>query len=60
MSAESVPVLIVGGGPTGLYAVRDGAVLVRPDGHVAWRTASCPDDPETELGSALRSVLALP
>jgi 2-polyprenyl-6-methoxyphenol hydroxylase-like FAD-dependent oxidoreductase len=36
----------------------DGAVLVRPDGHVAWRSAVCPDDPGGALTSALSQVTA--
>ena len=35
----------------------DGAVLVRPDGHVAWRSRSRADDPERALGAALDRVL---
>ncbi|WP_258396087.1 FAD-dependent monooxygenase [Streptomyces sp. Amel2xB2] len=35
----------------------DGAVLVRPDNHVAWRTAHGGADAEAALGSALRRVL---
>ncbi|WP_055590957.1 FAD-dependent oxidoreductase [Peterkaempfera griseoplana] len=38
---------------------RDGAVLVRPDGFVAWRARSAGADPRRELEEALRSVLAL-
>ncbi|HEY1282197.1 MAG TPA: FAD-dependent monooxygenase [Acidimicrobiales bacterium] len=34
-----------------------GAVLVRPDGFVAWRAERLPDDPVAALGSALRRVL---
>ncbi|GGM35679.1 FAD-dependent oxidoreductase [Promicromonospora citrea] len=34
-----------------------GAVLVRPDTHVAWRVQSLADDPERALGEALRAVL---
>ena len=37
----------------------DGAVLVRPDGFVAWRSPSAAADPGRELGEALRSVLCL-
>jgi 2-polyprenyl-6-methoxyphenol hydroxylase-like FAD-dependent oxidoreductase len=33
-----------------------GAVLVRPDGHVAWRMPWLADDPATELGQALTSL----
>jgi 2-polyprenyl-6-methoxyphenol hydroxylase-like FAD-dependent oxidoreductase len=35
----------------------DGAVLVRPDGHVAWRRFSGTADPRRELESALRTML---
>jgi putative polyketide hydroxylase len=35
-----------------------GAVLVRPDGYVAWRSASMVADPETTLRSALTRILA--
>ncbi len=35
----------------------DGAVLVRPDGHVAWRSRSGVTDPKRDLESALRAVL---
>jgi hypothetical protein len=35
----------------------DGAVLIRPDGHVAWRRPSCARDPRGELESALRTML---
>lgn len=43
-----------------LYGVqRDGAVLVRPDGHVAWRTARAAVDPLAELLRVCRRVLAL-
>ncbi len=36
---------------------QDGAVLVRPDNHVAWRTVRGGPQAEAELGSALRAVL---
>jgi 2-polyprenyl-6-methoxyphenol hydroxylase and related FAD-dependent oxidoreductases len=36
---------------------RDGALLVRPDRKVAWRTDALPADPETELGEALEVIL---
>jgi len=36
----------------------DGAILVRPDQHIAWRVTSAPGDPEAELESALRAILA--
>ena len=36
----------------------DGAVLVRPDGHVAWRSASGVDAPAEVLRAALDGVLA--
>jgi 2-polyprenyl-6-methoxyphenol hydroxylase-like FAD-dependent oxidoreductase len=34
-----------------------GAVLVRPDGHVAWRMPWLPADPRAELGSAVNAIL---
>jgi hypothetical protein len=33
-----------------------GAVLVRPDGHVAWRASSLPADPAGTLGTALHAL----
>jgi len=41
-----------------LYGVGpDGAVLVRPDGHVAWRSAAAGAEPRAELIRVLRAVL---
>ncbi|MER6153781.1 monooxygenase, partial [Streptomyces hirsutus] len=41
------------------YGVRaDGAVLVRPDGFVAWRSAGVPADAAGALTGALRRALA--
>ena len=37
----------------------DGAVLVRPDRHVAWRAMRLPRSPQDALRAALRQVLAL-
>lgn len=37
----------------------EGAVLVRPDGHVAWRATSSQGDPSNDLVAALRRILAL-
>jgi hypothetical protein len=34
-----------------------GAVLVRPDGHIAWRASGSSDDPEDELSGALGAAL---
>lgn len=34
-----------------------GAVLVRPDGHVAWRIPYIPENPARELAGALKTVL---
>lgn len=36
-----------------------GALLVRPDRHIAWRTVNRPDNPKESLRSALRHVLGL-
>ncbi|WP_055602216.1 FAD-dependent oxidoreductase [Streptomyces aureus] len=38
---------------------RDGAVLVRPDGFVAWRSEGAAADPVAELRQALTSILGL-
>jgi 2,4-dichlorophenol 6-monooxygenase len=35
-----------------------GALLIRPDKHIAWRAMSMPDDPASELRDALLSILA--
>jgi 2,4-dichlorophenol 6-monooxygenase len=35
----------------------DGCVLVRPDAHVGWRSASMVSDPEQALEAALRAIL---
>ena len=43
-----------------LYGIGEsGAVLVRPDGHVAWRAGTHASDPARELSAALRTVLCL-
>jgi 2,4-dichlorophenol 6-monooxygenase len=38
----------------------DGAILVRPDRFVAWRTQTSSDDPRGELGAAFGRILARP
>ena len=38
----------------------DGCVLVRPDAHVAWRSAGLAADPVAELRRVLAGVLARP
>ena len=38
----------------------DGAVLVRPDTHVAWRSMKMPADPVDALTDAVRKVLGMP
>jgi 2,4-dichlorophenol 6-monooxygenase len=38
----------------------DGCVLVRPDGHVAWRSVSLVADPAAALVAVMRQILALP
>jgi 2,4-dichlorophenol 6-monooxygenase len=35
----------------------DGALLVRPDKFIGWRSATLPDDPEQALRAALSSLL---
>ncbi|MEU6559817.1 FAD-dependent monooxygenase [Nocardia nova] len=43
----------------GAYGLTDsGATLVRPDGYIAWRAVSAPDDPAAELTDALARVAA--
>jgi putative polyketide hydroxylase len=42
------------------FTGNDGAVLVRPDGYVAWRSASPGSDPTARLSSALRQLLGTP
>jgi 2,4-dichlorophenol 6-monooxygenase len=37
---------------------RTGAVLVRPDGHVAWRSSASADDPANVLSDAFAQILA--
>jgi 2-polyprenyl-6-methoxyphenol hydroxylase-like FAD-dependent oxidoreductase len=41
----------------GIHMGLRGAVLVRPDGHVAWRMPYVPSDPARELAGALQTVL---
>ena len=41
----------------GISMGQRGATLVRPDGHVAWRSAWVPADPVAALGSALDTIL---
>lgn len=43
---------------TAFYGIGEmGAVLVRPDGHVAWRQSAAVSNPSRALGNALESVL---
>ena len=35
----------------------DGALLVRPDQHVGWRTSTLPEDPAASLRAALTQIL---
>ena len=44
-------------GADGIHMGLRGAVLVRPDGHVAWRMPYIPADPSQELATALQTVL---
>ena len=42
------------GGWADLYGVEaEGAVLVRPDGHVVWRSRSTIEDPSSEMARVL-------
>ncbi|HEY3792813.1 MAG TPA: FAD-dependent monooxygenase [Bradyrhizobium sp.] len=41
----------------GIHIGPRGAVLVRPDGHIAWRMPYIPSDPARELAGALQTVL---
>jgi putative polyketide hydroxylase len=44
-----------------LYEIEpSGAVLVRPDGHVAWHSVNAPPDPADSLRSAVTSVIRPP
>ena len=43
----------------GIHMGLRGAVLVRPDGHVAWRMPYIPSDPARELAGALANGVAL-
>lgn len=44
-----------------LYEISaNGAVLVRPDGHVAWRSQDESDDPEGVMSSVFRAMTAFP
>jgi len=48
---------VEGAWPATYGVERDGAVLVRPDAHVGWRSRSSCADPGRELDRALRSML---
>jgi len=50
---------VAGAWPALSEVERSGAVLVRPDGHVAWRSRGLPDGPVEALDAALRRVLSL-
>jgi putative polyketide hydroxylase len=44
-----------------LYGVEEGgAVLVRPDGMVAWRSSAAPENPDAALNAALSQILDRP
>lgn len=45
------------GWPAKLGVSAEGAVLVRPDGFVAWRTSTLPTSPESRLVQVLSSIL---
>jgi putative polyketide hydroxylase len=47
-----------GGDWLAAYGLReDGAILVRPDGHVAWRSPSGADDPKATLQEVMNAIL---
>jgi 2-polyprenyl-6-methoxyphenol hydroxylase-like FAD-dependent oxidoreductase len=46
------------GRDAGLHMGPRGAVLVRPDGHVAWRSPYLPADPERHLQKAIQGLFA--
>jgi putative polyketide hydroxylase len=48
-----------GAWPTAYEVDDDGAVLVRPDGHVAWRSRGGSRDPEGALSAAMDAILGL-
>jgi 2-polyprenyl-6-methoxyphenol hydroxylase-like FAD-dependent oxidoreductase len=58
--APDGPIIDRSGQWPALYGVGpDGAVLVRPDGHAAWRSPSVHPNPGSTLRSVLRSVLSV-
>ncbi len=59
--ASASPVLFPGRVVEETYGTgADGAVLVRPDGFVAWRTTSAPADDDGSLAEALAAALVRP
>lgn len=53
--------VVMGAGWPGRDALgADGALLVRPDQHIAWRAGSLPRDPAAALAGALAAVLGRP
>lgn len=56
----SGPLIDTAGAWPGLYGIGpDGAVVVRPDGHVAWRSQTVDADPGARLAAAFRRILFL-
>jgi putative polyketide hydroxylase len=60
MSDVEVPVLIVGGGGAGKHReiTAEGAVLVRPDRYIAWRSLGAVDNPYKELHHVFSRVVS--
>jgi hypothetical protein len=60
--AQSLPLAVHQLNPedniAGAAAYHGGAVLVRPDGHVAWRTITEPGDPYSDVRTALHRLLS--
>jgi 2-polyprenyl-6-methoxyphenol hydroxylase-like FAD-dependent oxidoreductase len=60
LSAARLPAAAVPAWAEAYQVDRDGATLVRPDGHIAWRAKSLSDRPDAELAAALRTAAGHP
>ncbi len=63
LQVRPVTTAMTGGDPSAFAEMagteRDGALLVRPDGFVAWRSPDLPADPETIVRTTMRTLLGL-